>query len=236
MRRQIEAEKSKKKADKEKIKDWQDQIAENEKEIAENRKYNIVEAIIGTDIKSAIDQFADAYADAWAKGEKAAGKSADVVKDLIKKSIIETLKGKLQPEVEAFMAYLADALKDGIISDAEQRMIDDWEKRLENMTDREFGKEKWLRDDEDPEDDPIADPLTGAISKMSEETGSVIAGRLNAVVLNQGDTNKTLTESLLYQKQIEANTRVSANELVDIKNTLRRIENKESSLLSQGIE
>jgi tape measure domain-containing protein len=236
MRRQIEAEKSKKKADKEKIKDWQDQIAENEKEIAENRKYNIVEAIIGTDIKSAIDQFADAYADAWAKGEKAAGKSADVVKDLIKKSIIETLKGKLQPEVEAFMAYLADALKDGIISDAEQRMIDDWEKRLENMTDRELaGKEKWLKNEDTVEDDPV-DPLTGAISKMSEETGSVIAGKLNAMVINQGDTNKTLAEALIYQKQIEANTRVSASELVQIKESLRRIENKESSLLSQGIE
>lgn len=238
MRKQIEAENAKKKTDKDKIKDWQNQIAENEKEIAENRKYNIVEAIIGTDIKSAIDQFAQAYADAWAKGEKAAGKSAEVVKDLIKNSIINTLKGKLQPEVEAFMKYLSDALSDGVISNAEQKMIDDWEKRLENITDRELaGKEKWLRDpDEDLEDEAAIDPLTGAISKMSEETGSVIAGRLNAVVLNQGDTNKTLTESLLYQKQIEANTRVSANELVDIKNTLRRIENKESSLLSQGIE
>ncbi|HBG40090.1 MAG TPA: phage tail tape measure protein [Porphyromonadaceae bacterium] len=233
MRKQIEAEKSKKKTDKDKIKEWQDQIAENEKEIAENRKYNIIEAIIGTDIKSAIDEFAEAYADAWSKGETAAGKSADVVKNLIKNSIIDMLKSRLKPEVEAFMTFLADALKDGVISDAEDRMIEDWEKRLEAKADAELkGKERWLRD---PDDDNSDDPLTGAIRGMSEETGSLVAGKLNAVVINQGDQLDTLRQSLLYQQEIAANTRYNRY-LESIDARLNRIENKENSLLSQGLE
>ncbi len=234
IRRQMQAEESKKKADKQKIEDWQEQIEENEREIAENRKYRIIESIIGTDIQNAIDQFADAYAEAWAKGEKAAGKSADVVKDLIKKSIIETLKGKLQPEVEAFMTFLADALSDGVITSAEQKMIDDWEKRLENMADRELsGKEKWLRDDDELDD--TEDPLRGAIRGMSEETGGMVAGRLNAIIINQGSISKSLAESLLYQQEIAQNTRYNRY-LESIDQRLQRIEGKESSLLSQGIE
>ena len=231
--KQIRAEEAKKKTDKQKIKDWEEEIAENEKEIAENRKYNIIEAIIGTDIKSAIDQLADAYADAWSKGEKAAGKSANVVKDLIKNSIIETLKGKLKPEVEAFMTFLADALQDGVITAAEQNMINDWEKRLETMTDKELsGKEKWLKGDDE---EVSKDPLTGAIRGMSEDTGSLIAGKFNAFIINQSETNKTLIESLLYQREIAENTRYNKY-LKSIDDRLGRIEAKDNNtLLSQGI-
>ena len=40
---------------------------------------------------------------------------------------------------------------------------------------------------------------------------------------------------LVYQAEIAANTKLSASELTEIKTTLKRIENKDSSLLSQGI-
>lgn len=233
---QIRNEESKKKKEQDRIDSWYDKIEENEAEIAENRKYRTIESILGTDIKSAIDQFADAYADAWAKGEEAAGKSADVVKNLIKTQIIATLKSKLKPEVEAFMTFMANALKDGVIDDAEQRMIDEWEKKLDDMTDMELrGKEKWLRNDDTDNDDKSIDPLTGAIRGMSEETGSIIAGKFNAFVINQSEQTNTLRQSLIYQIETANNTKVSASELRDIKQTLIRIENKDNSLLSQGI-
>lgn len=233
IREQIALEESKKKKDQEKIDDLYNQIEENEAEIAENRKYKAIEAIMGTEIKSAIDQFADAYAEAWAKGEKAAGKSANVVKSLIKTAIIETLKSKLQPEVEAFMAFMADALSDGVISDAEEAMIEEWEKKLEDISDNYLqGKDKWLNDD----DKSSSDALTGAVQGMSEETGSLIAGKFNAFVINQAEQTDTLRQSLIYQIETASNTRVSASELTEIKQTLKRIENKNSnSLLSQGI-
>ena len=232
IRKQIQAEKDKKDTDWDRIKEWEDQIAENEKQIAENTKYNIIDAINGTDIMSAIDDLSAAYADAWAAGEKAAGKSANSVKNMIRTAIIEQLKNKLKPEVEKFMTFLATAMEDGVISEAEERILEQMEEDMENIADNYLSQnEKWMRDD----NDESQDPLTGAVRSMSEETGGVIAGRMNAIVINQSDQTVIMRNQLIYQAEIAANTRASASELSEIKATLKRIENKDSSLLSQGI-
>lgn len=233
IRQQIQKEKEKKKTDWDRIKEWEDQIAQNEKEIADNRKYHIIEAIMGTDIASAIDEFANAYADAWAKGEKAAGHSADVVKKLIKTAIIEQLKNKLKPEVERFMSYMADALEDGVISQSEERMLDYYQSQMERQSDKYLSQnEKWLKDDEEDVKD---DPMKGAVRSLSEETGGIIAGRMNAVVIGVSEQTAVMKSSIKYQAEIAQNTRVSADRLGKIESTLKRIENKDSSLLSQGI-
>ena len=233
IRQQIQAEKDKKDTDWDRIKEWEEQIAENEKQIAENTKYNIIDAINGTDIMSAIDDLSAAYADAWAAGETAAGKSANSVKNMIRTAIIEQLKNKLKPEVEKFMTYLATAMEDGVISEAEERMMEQMEEDMEEISDNYLSKnEKWMRDDKEEDSE---DPLTGAVRSMSEETGGVIAGRMNAIVINQSDQTVIMRNQLIYQAEIAANTRASASELSEIKATLKRIENKDSSLLSQGI-
>ena len=233
IRQQIQAEKDKKDTDWDRIKEWEEQIAENEKQIAENTKYNIIDAINGTDIMSAIDDLSAAYADAWAAGETAAGKSANSVKNMIRTAIIEQLKNKLKPEVEEFMTYLATAMEDGVISEAEERMLEQMEEDMEEISDNYLSKnEKWMRDDKEEDSQ---DPLTGAVRSMSEETGGVIAGRMNAIVINQSDQMSIMRNQLIYQAEIAANTRVSAERLGNIENTLKRIETKDSSLLSQGI-
>ena len=233
IRQQIQKEKEKKDTDWDRIKEWEQQIADNEKQIAENTKYNIIDAINGTDIMSAIDDLSAAYADAWAAGETAAGKSANSVKNMIRTAIIEQLKNKLKPEVEKFMTYLATAMEDGVISEAEERMLEQMEEDMEEISDNYLTKnEKWMRDDKEEESE---DPLTGAVRSMSEETGGVIAGRMNAIVINQSDQTVIMRNQLIYQAEIAANTRASASELSEIKATLKRIENKDSSLLSQGI-
>lgn len=233
IRQQIQKEKEKKDTDWDRIKEWEEQIAENEKQIAENTKYNIIDAINGTDIMSAIDDLSAAYADAWAAGETAAGKSANSVKNMIRTAIIEQLKNKLKPEVEKFMTYLATAMEDGVISEAEERMLEQMEEDMEEISDNYLSKnEKWMRDDKEEESQ---DPLTGAVRSMSEETGGVIAGRMNAIVINQSDQMSIMRNQLVYQAEIAANTRVSAERLGNIENTLKRIETKDSSLLSQGI-
>jgi len=233
IRQQIQAEKDKKDTDWDRIKEWEQQIADNEKQIAENTKYNIIDAINGTDIMSAIDDLSAAYADAWAAGETAAGKSANSVKNMIRTAIIEQLKNKLKPEVEKFMTYLATAMEDGVISEAEERMLEQMEEDMEEISDNYLSKnKKWMRDDKEEDSE---DPLTGAVRSMSEETGGVIAGRMNAIVINQSDQTVIMRNQLIYQAEIAANTRASASELSEIKATLKRIENKDSSLLSQGI-
>lgn len=233
IRQQIQAEKDKKDTDWDRIKEWEQQIADNEKQIAENTKYNIIDAINGTDIMSAIDDLSAAYADAWAAGETAAGKSANSVKNMIRTAIIEQLKNKLKPEVEKFMTYLATAMEDSVISEAEERMLEQMEEDMEEISDNYLSKnEKWMRDDKEEDSE---DPLTGAVRSMSEETGGAIAGRMNAIVINQSDQTVIMRNQLIYQAEIAANTRASASELSEIKATLKRIENKDSSLLSQGI-
>ena len=233
IRKQIQEEKDKKDTDWDRIKEWEDQIAENEKQIAENTKYNMIEAIMGTDIASAIDDFATAYADAWAAGEKAASKSANVVKNLIKTAIIDQLKNKLQPEVQKLMGIMADAMDDGIINAWEEDQIDAFVKRLENISDDYLSKnEKWLKDEETKEE--TEDPLTGAVRSMSEETGGVIAGRLNAFIINQSDQIAIMKQNLVYQAEIAANTSY-CKRLDEIADSLKRIENSGNSLLSQGI-
>ena len=88
----------------------------------------------------------------------------------------------------------------------------------------------WIKDETES-----TDPLTGAVQSMSEETGGVIAGRLDAFIINQSDQLVVMRQALLYQAEIAANTRLSATELTEIKETLRRIETRDNSLLSQGI-
>jgi tape measure domain-containing protein len=231
IRQQIREEEDKKKTDSERIKEWEKQIAENEKEIAENTKYNIVEAIMGTDVASAIDDFANAYAEAWAAGENAAKRSASTVKNVIKTAIIEQLKNKLQPEVESFMSYLATALKDGVISESEEAMLDEYKRRLDEQQQDYLQKTgKWLQGDETQ-----VDALTGAVRGMSEETGGLVAGRMNAVVINQSQQMEILRNALIYQAEIAHNTGVSAEKLTQIQESVKRIENRENNLLSQGI-
>lgn len=229
IKEQIQEEEDKKKTDQERIDEWKEQIKENEKEIAENSKYNIIEAIMGTDVATAIDDLASAYADAWAKGEKAAGKSANTVKNLIKTAIIEQLKNKLQPEVEAFMSYLSDALQDGVISQAEENLMSEYQKRMDEISEKYLSQTgKYLGEDEE-------DSLTGAVKGMSEETGGLVAGRLNAVVINQSMQSEILRSSLGYQAEIAQNTGISARKLTEIESSVKRIENRENSLLSQGL-
>lgn len=231
--KQIQEEKDKKDTDWDRIKDWEKQISENEKKIAENTKYNIIDAINGTDIMNAIDELSTAYANAWAAGENAAGKSAETVKKLIRTAIIEQLKNKLRPEVEDFMTYLATAMEDGIINDAEERILDKMSEDMEDISDKYLSQnEKWMRDK--VEEAVQQDPLTGAVTSMNEETGGVIAGRLNAFVINQSDQTSIMRQSLLYQAEIAANTKY-CKRLDDIADTLKRLENKDNSLLSQGI-
>lgn len=181
IRQQIQEERDKKKTDDDKIKDWQNEIDENNRKIEENGKKRKVEAIMGTEIMQALDDFAQAYANAWASGEKAAGKSASVVKNLIKTAIIDMLKNNLQPEVEAFMTFLSEAMSDGIIDTVEQQKIDEYEKQLEDIADKTLaGKEKWLEDDDKNEDG-----VTGQLQEaMTEGTASELVGLWNMTSLD----------------------------------------------------
>lgn len=232
MRQQIQAEKSKKKTDNNKIKEWENQIEEINQQI-EDLDQQMMETFAGTDVKSAIDEFADAIVDAYCSGEDAAKALGETTKKVLKNAVVEALKRNfLAKGINDAVEYLGKAMEDGVLSDEEKKEFE----RQANAAGEKFkaGLEAvgdWIKDI----DETASDPLTGAVTSMSEETGGVIAGRLNAFIINQGEQTSVMREQLLQQSEIARNTALSAERLQNIENTLRRIETKDNSLLSQGI-
>ena len=234
LRKQIQAEKDKKKTDNGKIQQWNEQIESITQQI-EDLDRSMMETLAGTDVKTAIDEFADALVDAYCKGEDAAEALGEKTKEVLKKAVVEALKREfLAKGINDAVLYLGESMKDGKLTDVEKREFE----RMVNAAGDLFnsaleGIGDWIKDVE--EETVQQDPLTGAVTSMSEETGGVIAGRLNAFVINQSDQTSIMRQALVYQAEIAANTKLSASELTEIKSTLKRIENKDSSLLSQGI-
>lgn len=232
MRQQIQAEKSKKKTDNNKIKEWENQIEEINQQI-EDLDQQMMETFAGTDVKSAIDEFADAIVDAYCSGEDAAKALGETTKKVLKNAVVEALKRNfLAKGINDAVEYLGKAMEDGVLSDEEKKEFE----RQANAAGEKFkaGLEAvgdWIKD----VDETASDPLTGAVTSMNEETGGVIAGRLNAFIINQGEQTSVMREQLLQQSEIARNTALSAERLQNIENTLRRIETKDNSLLSQGI-
>lgn len=123
IRQQMAEEQAKKKTDKDKIKEYQEQLEEIDALLAENAD-KAKEAIIGKDIKSAIDEFASLYAEAWDDGTDAAQKSMQAVKSIISSALTELLKKNIQPAAQNFYDTLAKAMEDGILTDAELANLD----------------------------------------------------------------------------------------------------------------
>lgn len=230
---QIKAEKEKKKTDRDKIAEWEEAIKDIDTQL-EDMERDMLESLAGTDIQSAIDDFASALVDAYCQGEDAAKALGDVTKSVLKNAVVEALKRQfLAKAINDAVLYLGEAMEDGDLSDAEKKRFEDM---VNKAGDKFYGALEavgdWIKDDDA---ETPTDPLTGAVTSMSEETGGVIAGRLNAFVINQSEQISIGREQLVYQAEIAANTRASATELTEIKETLKRIESKDNSLLSQGI-
>ena len=233
IKQQIAAEKDKKKTDNDKIAEWEEAIKDIDTQL-EDMERQMMETLAGTDVKSAIDEFADAMVDAYLQGENAAEALGKKTKEVLKNAIVEALKRNyLAKGIEEAVKYLGseDVWKDNMIDEREQAEFE----RLVKLAGDNFNKYLGALDGFiDKTEETPEDPLTGAVRGMSEETGSVVAGRLNAFVINQSDQNSLLRQSLIYQQEIAYNTRYCKN-LEDIAASLKRIENKDSSLLSQGI-
>ena len=233
IQQQIKAEEDKKKTDKDKIQDYKDQIEQIEQQ-QEDLRQQMAETLAGTDVKSAIDEFADALVDAYMQGEDAAEALGEKTKEVLKNAVVKALKRQyLAKGVEEAVEYLGseDVWKDNKLDSNEQKHFED----MVNAAGEQFTKYLDALDGFIDDTENVQDPLEGAVASMSEETGGVIAGRLNAFIINQGDQTAVLRQSLIYQSQIAQNTNGSWQELQEIKETLKRIETKDNSLLSQGI-
>ncbi len=233
MRQQIQAEKDKKKTDNNKIQQWNDAIKQIEQQI-EDLDRQMMETFAGTTTKEAIDQYADAIVDAYCAGEDAAKALGDTTREVLKKAVIDALKRQfLAKAMDEAVQYLGEAMSDGVLTKEEKARFEYLTRMAgETFTNALDAVGDWIKD---IEDDTASDPLAGAVAAMSEETGGVIAGRLNAFIINQSEQTSVLREQLLQQSAISQNTANTNAILSRIDATLKRIETKDSSLLSQGI-
>lgn len=233
IRQQIQAEKDKKKTDNNKIQQWNDAIEQIEQQI-EDLDRQMMETFAGTTTKEAIDQYADAIVDAYCAGEDAAKALGDTTREVLKKAVIDALKRQfLAKAIDEAVQYLGEAMSDGVLTKEEKARFEYLTRMAgETFTNALDAVGDWIKD---IEDDTASDPLAGAVASMSEETGGVIAGRLNAFIINQSEQTSVLREQLLQQSAISQNTANTNAILSRIDATLKRIETKDSSLLSQGI-
>ncbi|MCI7453112.1 MAG: hypothetical protein MSB11_09105, partial [Prevotella sp.] len=197
-------------------------------------------------------------------------------------AVVEALKRQfLAKGINDAVEYLGSAMQDSVLSDAERATFTAMVNKAGDLFNTALGSVgDWIKD---LEDETAADPLTGAVQNLSEETGGIIAGRINAAIINQAeqtaqlklmaaylkaildgggitvgsstgsgsdlmgsgwsklfeyqvDQTGIMRQQLEYQAQIAHNTGSSASSLLEIKDTLKRIENSDgNSLLSQGI-
>lgn len=211
IQQQIYEEEEKKKTDNDRIKQWKEQLEEINQTLEENKE-KMVEAITGTDVMSAIDEFAQAYADAWASGEDAAKASTEAVKSLIKTSLLEFLKKQLSPDVEEFMGKLADYMQDGIISAWEQQQLDSLKEQMDQIVGNYFDQTSSYWKDEDNQQAQQQQASAGYSIVASQDSVDVLNGRLTAMyeaelrIEKNGETMRDIaaeTRSILAQSYLE---------------------------------
>lgn len=175
---QMMEERSKKKADEGKLKEYQNQIDDINKLIGENKEKQI-DAILGSDVKSAINDFAQAYADAWAAGDDRAKSSKDMVKNMIKQMVMEALKAASSQPMEALRKKLAGFFSDGIISSWEREQIEKDAEALTNQLDSKFGwADEYLKGDEEEQS---REASKKGIATASQESVDENNGRLTVI-------------------------------------------------------
>lgn len=194
IKNQMLEEQSKKKPDNEKIKAYQDRLAEMDQKIIDNKE-RALDAIMGEDLKAAIDNFAQAYADAWASGEDRAQSSKDFVKSMIKNMVMEALKMDLSSPMDAIRKKLEEYWSDGVIDQNEQAAI---EKMVEEEMNKLDGKYAWADGVMKGDQEEVAPESTsqastqGGFAAMSQDTGNELNGRFAALQVSNEEIRNSM--------------------------------------------
>lgn len=205
IRLQIREEQDKKKTDHSKIRAWEAEI-ENINDTIEDNRRKAKDAIFGSDVKSAINDFANAYAEAWAKGNDRAESAKDFVKKQIRAMVMEAIKAKTSKPMEAIREKMREFFSDGIMSASEQSTIDrmalDLTRKLDGMMTEQT--QKYLQD---TTHESISGSSRG-FQTMSQETASELNGRFTAIQqdlrLVVGTTAEVRNIQLLQLGHLEA--------------------------------
>lgn len=178
IQQQIREEQSKKRTDNDRIKEWQEQIEEINNTIEDNIA-KAQDAIFGSDIQSAISDFADAYAEAWASGEDRAAASKDFVKNMIKQMIVEAMKMDIAAPMQKVRDMLETFWADNIITPSEEDIINQMIDNIGNQLDNKYSwANKYLTSNKELSSQEAS---SGEFQTMSQDTGNELKGRFTAI-------------------------------------------------------
>ena len=180
---QIKEEEDKKKTDNDRIKEWRDQIDEINNTIADNKEAG-KDAIFGSDIKSAIDDFANAYAEAWSAGEDKAQSAKDLVRKMIRNMVTESIKAAASDPMKEIREKLLEFWSDDYISDWEQDYLDRKAQELADDLDRKFGwADKYFNTGNTVEEDDGRTASSKSIASISQDSANVIDGKMSTQLI-----------------------------------------------------
>lgn len=196
------------------------------------------EGITGVDFDSVGDDFQDMLTDMDSDAKTMLQNLSNSFSDMMRKSLIQQMyKAQYKDQLQKWYNMWADAMKDGsdggtTITDKEQEALDSLKNSIiQGATNAAQKINEQFKTADDVLDESS---LEGAVASLSEETGSKIAGAMNATNINLADLTEVARNQLIYQAQTAHNTELIHQEMVGLRNDFKKLQNN-GSLLSQGI-
>lgn len=207
-----EAEESKKKTDHDRVNDFKEQYAELGRQI-EDMIDEISNDLLQTTAKDFANDLGDALVEAFSKGEDAAKAMETTVNSALKNLVVNQLKKKfLENQLQGALDKLEKDMgywngDDFVFDGLTQAEIDRFKSAV-GAASSNFNQalKQYEEIFKDMGLDDTDESLTGAAKGISEESANILAGQMNAIRINQLDTNEVLRQSLQALNTIAINT------------------------------
>lgn len=205
IQQQIAAEEDKKDTDGDRIKEWKDQYEELGWKI-EEYKDKALDAIIGEDISTSIDNFADALADSWGKTGDRARAAKDYVKSMLRQMVLEAMKTDLTTPIRKLREMTAKALDDDVVTEAEQKELEAFAQQLAKETEAKY---KWADNIVNDNNSSQSGATTGTFATASQDSITELSGRA-AAIHTSGEMRRELLMTISLDLQ-EMRSRIAAS-------------------------
>ena len=182
-----------------KVKSYDEAMESNRKQIEDNKKA-MEEAIFGSDIQSAIQDFANAYGDAVASNmslnESAKEQAVKAMKQMVMESIKEYIAGSAK--MEEIRAKMKALYADGVFSESDQKVITDLYEQLGKEVDERFAwAESLLEDSTSSSGSKGRGIATASQESVDENNGRLMSLQITAETLRSLSEQQTALQQLI---------------------------------------
>lgn len=196
IQQQMAEEEAKKNSDADKIQEYREKLEDIEEAINDNKEAAL-DAIVGSDIKSAIESFASDYCGAWESGESRALTARDTVKKMMQDTVKAAIEAAIQGSeaMENIRQKLAEFMSDSVLSTQEQEIIYGMADRLQKELDGLMGANASILNG-----DSFTQTATSkGWGTMTQESADILTGRFTSLAetgLSILGTNNEMSASL----------------------------------------